>query len=71
MFTNHVVIISFLKFCGVLVNDVLIDEKKILKEKKESKAELLLSRFIQLLNCVIPAYTQDTSLLPIILALSK
>lgn len=71
MFTNHVVILSFLKFCGVLASEVVIDEKNTIKEKKESKAELLLDRLIQLINCVIPAYTQDTSLLSIIFSLSK
>lgn len=71
MFTNHVVILSFLKFCGVLANEVSIDEKSTVKEKKESKVELLLNRCIQLISCVIPAYTQDISLLPVILSLSK
>ena len=71
MFTNHVVIMSFLKFCGVLVNDVLLEEKNASNEKKESKTELLLNRYIQLINCVISAYTLDTSLVPIILAFSK
>lgn len=71
MFTNHVVIVALLKSCGNVVNEVLVELNTTSKKDETSPKERLLSLLIQFINCIIPSYFQDQSLLPIILALSK
>ena len=71
MFTNHVVIVALLKSCGVVVNEVVVELNTSSKKDEMSPKERLLSLIIQFINCIIPSYSQDQSLLPIILAFSK
>lgn len=79
MLCNHIVILSLLSSCSILVNEVVIElQEKYLESKKEpkeehleSKKELLLKQFLTFLNTLIISYSSEASLPLILVSLSK